>query len=78
MIEVSVTTGRLYPSTFVMEPIRIAEHLDPSSRVGDTESEDRSGKKGSSRRKQAKAQTPVTPEDSIDTHDESHQLDELA
>jgi len=78
MIEVSVTTGRLYPSTFAMEPIRIPEHLDPSSRVGDTESEDRSGKKGWSRRKQGKAQAPVTPEDAIDTDDESHQLDELA
>jgi len=33
---------------------------------------------GQSRRKRVKAQTPVTPEDPIDTDDESHQLDELA
>ena len=61
-----------------MEHIRIPEHLDPGSRIGDAEAEDHSAKKGLNRRKRPKAQTPVTPEDSIEAIEESHQLDELA
>jgi hypothetical protein len=60
-----------------MEHIRIPEHLDPGSRIGDAESEDHSAKKELSRRKRPKAQAPVTPEEST-ADDDSHQLDELA
>jgi hypothetical protein len=65
-------------SSLVMERINIPERLDPSSRIGDAKREDHLGEKRQSRRKKAKAQTPVTPEASTETDDESHQLDELA
>jgi len=58
-----------------MERIYIPERLDPSSRIGDAEPEDRLGK---SRRKKVKTQTPVAPEASTEKDDESHELDELA
>jgi hypothetical protein len=65
-------------SRLVMERISIPERLDPSSRIGDAKPEDPLGEKRQSRRKKAKAQTPVTPETSTETDDETHQLDELA
>ncbi len=60
-----------------MDRIRIPEHLDPGSRIGDAEPEDRSAKRGLSRQKRPKAQTSMTPEDPT-ADDDSHQLDELA
>ena len=58
-----------------MDPIKLPERLDPSSRIGDAQP-DHSAEKRESRRKKVKRQTP--PEAEAPSDDESHQLDELA
>jgi hypothetical protein len=60
-----------------MDPIKLPERLDPSSRIGDAQP-DHSGEKRESRRKKVKRQTPPETEAPSDPDDESHQLDELA
>jgi len=52
--------------------------LDPSSNISDTASETPMAKKHQIRRKPAKVNAPIAPEDTIDLEDNPHQLDELA
>jgi len=52
--------------------------LDPSSNISDTASESPMAKKHQIRRKPAKVNAPIAPEDTIDLEDNPHQLDELA
>jgi hypothetical protein len=59
-----------------MDPIKIPERLDPSSRIGNAEPH-RSAEERENRRKRLKPQTPADGDVPAETDDESHQLDEL-
>jgi hypothetical protein len=60
-----------------MDPIKLPERLDPSSRIGDAQP-DHSAEKRENRRKKVKPQTPAAGDVSDEKDDQSHQLDELA
>jgi hypothetical protein len=66
-----------HPVSLVMDPIKIPESLDPSSRIGDAEPH-HSAEERENRRKRLKPQTPAAGDSPAELDDESHQLDELA